>query len=169
MNLAITWVAARAHAGLPGRAGGSRGRPGGHNGRMQMLHSCTVAALIGVALLPAQAAPRLVCEVSYAGALHTLQAEPVAEPYGVPAQDVGGRFRFKPVLVGEGERVDRVLLYAYYNTPQQPVLIQQAKYLPPFAPPGQRGPIALTGQQHLYAGHMERELIYRCSLHGVRP
>ncbi|MEN9889343.1 MAG: hypothetical protein RL559_1380 [Pseudomonadota bacterium] len=121
------------------------------------------------AALPAQAAPRLVCELRYAGALHTLEAEPVVDPYGVPAQDVGGRFRFKPVLVGQGDRVDRVLLYAYFNTPQQPVLIQQAKYLPPFASPGPQGPIDLTGQQHLYAGHMERELIYRCTLHGVRP
>lgn len=138
---------------------------------MHLPCSCksALAVLAWLALLPAQAAPRLVCELSYAGALHTLQAVLVAEPYGVPAQDVGGRFRFKPVLVGEGSRVDRVVLYAYFNTPQQPVLIQQAKYLPPFAPPGHRGPIDLTGEQRLYAGHMERELIYRCSLHGVQP
>jgi hypothetical protein len=128
-----------------------------------------LAVLVLAALLPAGAAPRLVCELGYAGALHTVQADPVAEPYGVPAQDVGGRFRFKPVLVGEGERVDRVVLYAYFNTPQQPVLIQEAKYLPPFAPPGHRGPIPLTGRQHLYAGQMERELIYSCTLHGVQP
>lgn len=117
----------------------------------------------------AQAAPRLVCDVTYAGALHTVQAEPVAEPYGVPAVDVGGRFRFKAVVVGRGERIDRINLYVYQNTAQQAVLIQQAKYLPPFAPVGTKGPIALTGEQRLYAGHMERELTYHCVLHGVQP
>lgn len=141
---------------------------------MQWPCLCTSARLSLALLLclvagTAGAAARLVCDVSYAGTTHTLLAEPVTDPYTVPAQDVGGRFRFKPVLVGQGDRVDRVALYAYFNTPQQPVLIQQAKYLPPFAPPGHQGPIALTGQQHLYAGHMERELIYRCSLHGVQP
>ena len=131
-------------------------------------------SLAGLAGAVAQAAPLLRCELGYAGAVHTLQATPVADPYSVPSVDVGGfgRFRFKAVMVGEGERIDRIALYAYQNAKPQPLLIQQAKYLPPiaqFAPSGHSGPIPLTGEQRLYAGPMERELMYQCTLQGWRP
>jgi hypothetical protein len=114
------------------------------------------------------AAPLLRCQVSYAGTTHTIEATPVANPYPVPSVDIGGRFRFKAVMVGSAERVDYIKLYAYLDARRQPILIQEAKYLPPYppaAPPATA--VLLTGEQHLYAGAVERELIYRCTLEGV--
>lgn len=111
------------------------------------------------------AAPLLRCDVTYAGATHTVQARPVTDPYPVPSVDIGGRFRFKAVMVGDAARVERILIYAYLDTARQPVLVQQAKYLPPFQVTD--APYPLTGEQHLYAGPVERELIYHCTLEGV--
>jgi hypothetical protein len=113
------------------------------------------------------AAPLLRCQVTYAGTTHTIEASPVADPYPVPSVDIGGRFRFKAVMVGSTARVDRILLYAYVDTKRQPVLVQQAKYLPPFTV--SQTPYPLTGEQHLYAGVVERELIYSCTLQDIQP
>jgi hypothetical protein len=116
----------------------------------------------------ARAGAELHCDVTYAGATEHLVARPVPDPYTVPATDIRGRFRFKAVLVGTPDSVERVNLYVYQNTPQQPVLVQQARYLPPFARLA-GGAAPLTGQQRLYAGPMERELIYSCTLEGLQP
>jgi hypothetical protein len=113
------------------------------------------------------AAPLLRCEVTYAGSTQTIEATPVVDPYPVASVDIGGRFWFKPVVVGQGNRVNYVKLYAYLDTASQPVLIQEVKYLPPFS--SAQPPASLTGEQHLYAGHLERELIYNCTLLGVQP
>lgn len=115
----------------------------------------------------ATAAPLLRCEVAYAGTTHVIEARPEADPYPVPSVDIGGRFRFKAVMVGEAQRLDYIKLYAYLETPRQPVLIQQATYLPPFMVTPM--PYALTGDQRLYAGPVERELQYRCTLEGLAP
>lgn len=113
------------------------------------------------------AAPQLQCQVTYAGATRTVLADPVSDPYTAVSTDIAGRFRFKPVVVGTAQQVERVLIYVAVQTAQQPVPIQQAKYLGPF----ERGtaPLPLTGEQRLYAGPLERELIYSCALHEVRP
>ena len=113
------------------------------------------------------AAPLLRCQVAYAGTTHTIEASPVADPYPVPSVDIGGRFRFKAVMVGTNSRVDRILLYAYLDTKRQPILVQEAKYLPPYTV--SETPYLLTGEQHLYAGVVERELIYSCTLQGIPP
>ena len=113
------------------------------------------------------AAPLLRCQVTYAGTTHTIEAGPVADPYPVPSVDIGGRFRFKAVMVGNDARVDRVLLYAYLDTKRQPILVQQAKYLPPYTVT--ETPYLLTGEQHLSAGVVDRELIYSCTLQGIQP
>lgn len=110
------------------------------------------------------------CQVTYAGTTHEVQARPVDDPYTVPRVDIGGRFWFKPVVVGVGRRVDYVALYAYQDTRRQPILVQEAKYLAPFArAPRADGVLNLTGEQHLYAGVVERELIYHCTLEGHEP
>lgn len=114
---------------------------------------------------PVLAGPLLRCAVTYADATQVIEARPVADPYAVPSVEIGGRFFFKAVLVGSPEQAERVVLYAYFNVEGRPVLIQQAKYLPPF--PASSGPVPLTGEQRLYAGAAERELIYRCTLEGV--
>ncbi|MEO5661031.1 MAG: hypothetical protein ABIQ90_14735 [Polaromonas sp.] len=115
----------------------------------------------------ALAAPLLRCDVAYAGTTHVIEAKPVADPYPVPSVDIGGRFRFKAVMVGSAARVERIVLYAYLDTPRQPILLQEAKYLPPFKASAK--PYRLTGEQHLYGGAVERELIYSCTLQGVAP
>ena len=117
--------------------------------------------------LSAPAAPLLRCEVSYAGTTHVIEARPVADPYPVPSVDIGGRFRFKAVVVGNAARIQHIALYAYLDAGRQPMLIQEAKYLPPYQ--SSTTPYLLTGEQHLYAGPVERELIYSCTLQGVAP
>ncbi|CAM8635509.1 hypothetical protein MCEMSEM22_00769 [Comamonadaceae bacterium] len=111
--------------------------------------------------------PVLHCELTYAGTTQTLEATAVDDPYPVPSVDVGGRFRFKAVMVGRGTQPDYIKTYAYLDTNTQPVLVQQANYYPPFVagPQGQR----LTGKQFVYAGPVERELQYECVLRGVQP
>ena len=110
-------------------------------------------------------AASLQCQVTYAGTTHTVVADPVQDPYPVPSVDIGGRFRFKPVVVGTAQRIDRVLIYAYLVDGTQDLLIQQVKFLPPFAASAQ----PLTGQQFLYAGPLERELMYSCRWQGGTP
>ena len=114
-----------------------------------------------------RAAPLLRCQVTYAGNTQNVEASPVADPYPVPSVDIGGRFRFKAVMVGSSARVDRIMLYAYLDTQRQPVLVQEAKYLPPYTV--SQAPYRLTGEQRVYAGGVERELIYSCTLQGVEP
>lgn len=121
------------------------------------------------ALSPVCAAPYLECQITYAGTTETVVATPTENPYTAAVVDIAGRFRFKPVLVGQGAQLQYLSIYVYLQTERQPVLIQQAKYLPPYLLPEPDGRIALTGEQRLYAGPMERELIYQCSLLGVAP
>ena len=125
-------------------------------------YACALAA---AAALGAQASALLRCDVSYAGTTHHISTRAVSDPYGVASVDIGGRFFFKPVMVGRGSRVDYVLLYAYLDQEPRPVMVQEAKYLPPFR--SGKKPYLLTGEQHLYAGPVERELVYRCWLSGV--
>lgn len=115
----------------------------------------------------AQATPQLRCEVTYAGATHILTAQPVSDPYSVQAVDIGGRFFFKVVMVGRAAKLDHVLIYVHFNQEPRPVIVQESKYLPPFRI--SKKPYVLTGEQHVYAGPIERELIYRCWLEGVQP
>jgi hypothetical protein len=139
------------------------------------LKTQALAGLLGMAGLFSShgllAAPLLRCNVTYAGASQTIEASPVSDPYPVTSVDISGRFRFKAVMVGNAAQIDRIVLYAYFNAPaaagRQPILVQQVKYLPPFK--ASVSPYPLTGEQRLYAGTAERELIYSCTLQGVAP
>lgn len=136
--------------------------------RWSVRHTGVAVVLIMAALgLPVQAAPLLRCQVSYAGTTHVVEARPVADPYPVASVDMGGRFWFKAVVVGDATQVRYINLYTYLDTRSQPLLIQEAKYLPPFL--ASTTPYGLTGEQHLYAGALERELSYHCTLEGVSP
>ena len=115
----------------------------------------------------ARASPLLRCEVSYAGVVHPVVARPVSDPYPVESVAIGGRFAFKAVMVGTDAKLERIVLYVYSGAPSRLVMIQEAKYLPPYRSAPQ--PNSLTGEQRLYAGPMERELIYQCTLEGVAP
>ena len=128
-------------------------------------HALGAAWLAWAGSASAAPAAQLQCQVTYAGTTHTVLADPVQDPYPVPSVDIGGRFRFKPIVVGTAKRVERVLIYTYWVDGAQDLLIHQAKFLPPFAVSAQ----PLTGQQRLYAGPLERELIYSCTLLGGTP
>lgn len=114
-----------------------------------------------------QAAPLLRCEVIYAGATYIVETAPTADPYSVGAADIGERFRFKAVMVGVDKPIDYIKLYAYFQTRRKDIPIHQATYLPPFTVSEQ--PYLLTPHNYLYAGEVERELQYHCTLQGVRP
>ncbi len=140
---------------------------------------CCLLAVLGAsasAMAQTRAPAQLHCEVGYAGTTQTVKAQPVGDPYPVESVDIGGRFRFKAVMVGTGQQVAYIKLYSYFVGPQQPVLIQLVKYLPPFATPSATAPterdprgINLTGTQYLYAGPAERELQYQCFLQRAHP
>jgi hypothetical protein len=115
----------------------------------------------------ARAAPLLRCEVSYAGVVHPVVARPVSDPYPVESVAIGERFAFKAVMVGTDAKLERIAVYVYAGSPSRLVMIQEAKYLPPYRSTQQ--PYSLTGVQRLYAGPMERELTYHCTLEGVAP
>lgn len=115
----------------------------------------------------ALAAPLLRCDVTYAGSTTVIETKPVTDPYPVASVDIGGRFRFKAVMVGNAAQVDYIKLYAYLDASRQPLLVQEATYLPPFKTTS--APYLLTGEQHLFAGQVERELIYSCTLTGAQP
>lgn len=125
------------------------------------------ALLFGGALVSsnAHASPLLRCDVTYAGSTHVIETRTVSDPYPVASVDIAGRFRFKAVMVGQGAHVDYIKLYTYLETPRQPVLIHQATYRPPFMTT--RVPDGLTGEQRVYGGAKERELLYRCTLQEV--
>lgn len=115
----------------------------------------------------AQAEARLHCLVTYAGTTHHVLASPVTDPYTAPSVDIAGRFRFKPVIVGRAAQIERILVYTYLDALPHPVLIHQAKYLPPYPRTAQPWPV--TGQQTVYGGPQERELQYSCTLEGLMP
>ena len=115
----------------------------------------------------AHAAPLLRCEVTYAGSTQVIETRPAADAYGVKPVDIAGRFLFKVVMSAPKGKLNYVLIYTYLQQEPRPLLLQQAKY---FAPVKQSTrPFLLTGEQHIYGGPIERELIYRCDLQGVKP
>jgi hypothetical protein len=132
-----------------------------------------VSAALGALLLPtmlganAAAAPLLRCAITYAGTTHTLDTAAGSDPYTAESIDIDGRFRFKAVVLGTDRHIETIKLYVYYETRRQPVLIQEAKYVPPFA--SSDSPYALTGLHYLYAPPLGRELQYGCALLEVRP
>ena len=136
-----------------------------------VIHNCS-RLFIGIALSYqlsgiVQAAPLLRCEVIYAGVTYTVVSTPSSDPYSVEAVDIGERFRFKAVMVGVDKPIDYIKLYAYFQTRRKDIPIHQATYLPPFAASDEA--YLLTPQNYLYAGDVERELQYHCTLQGVRP
>lgn len=110
----------------------------------------------------AHAAPLLRCFVTYAGSTQVVESGVTASPYNVEAVDIGGRFTFKAVMVGTPDKVDYIKLYAYLQRRDKDIPVHQATYLPPFK-------TALTPLNYLYAGEVERELQYHCTLQGATP
>lgn len=104
----------------------------------------------------------LTCHVTYAGETQTLAICPTHQPYGHESVNIGHRFRFKAVHVKDENLSPRIGIYVYFEDKQQSLLIQHVQIRPPFPSPKEGELIDLMGEQHLYAGPLERELIYRC-------
>ncbi|MEY4677129.1 MAG: hypothetical protein RLZZ470_1636 [Pseudomonadota bacterium] len=103
------------------------------------------------------------CHIEVNGEVHTHEFLPRHDPYTAPSIQIGERFRFKAVVLGEGDRVDLVNIYAYYQTRRQPMLMQHSKYVNPTAMT-QPAPDALTGRVALYSPVLGKELAYQCAL-----
>ena len=133
--------------------------------------SCIVAMIIAASTaIPtraetATASTVLRCQVRYASETIHIEALPVADPYTVTAQDIGERFRFKAVMVGNDQQVDYIALYTYdMEMPGAPLLIHQAVHQPPFSS-NQKVP-GLTGWNHVYSARLGREMVYGCALNN---
>lgn len=114
------------------------------------------------------AAPLLRCNFEVNAQTYQHDFKPVADPYTVESVDLGGRFRFKAVVLGDDHQVRLINLYASYQTRRQPMILQQMQYVAPVA---QRDPPtdALTGRVFLYSPFLGKELQYACALHEVSP
>lgn len=108
---------------------------------------------------PLQAQPLLRCELEASGEVTHLDVRPVADPYPVAAVPVGRSFRFKAVLLADGDAPAAAQLYTYVYTPRQYVLVHQATYPVP-APGVPAGPQAV---QRVYSHRTGSELRYTCA------
>lgn len=126
----------------------------------------TPAVLFGAAMClmaEASAMPTLRCLVTQADETQMIDTLPAATPYEFPAHDIRGRFRFKPVVVGNAGHIEYIKLYTYYQSPEQPVLMHVAKFANPGLPRGAEI-IPLTGVMQLVSPRLGRELEYSCTL-----
>ncbi|MDP2224501.1 MAG: hypothetical protein Q8M57_12910 [Nitrosomonas sp.] len=110
--------------------------------------------------------PLLRCAVSYADITHQIETRLINDPYRAALHDIGGRFSFKAVMLGTADKIDIIKLYAYLQGREKDFPIHQAIYMPPFSRSSK--PIQLTPFNHLYAGKMEREMQYQCTLAWVK-
>jgi len=105
----------------------------------------------------------VVCTCSYGGQVQRLSFPATREPYRVVPQEIGERFRLKVVYLREPWRSASLNVYAYARGEDRDVLLQEAKYLPPYStsPSGDR--FGFTGRQLVYSAE-QRELEYWCEL-----
>lgn len=112
---------------------------------------------------------QLACEVTYAGQTQRIAVTSTADPYRQEAVNIRDRFRFKAVHVQGGDVTPRIGIYVYLDVDPHPLLIQHVTVQPPYPPAGAGARADLVGEQRLYAGRLERELIYRCFLEPQTP
>jgi hypothetical protein len=111
-----------------------------------------------------QSAPLLSCTVSYAGTSQIIDTVISADPYIIPSVNIQDRFRFKAVMIGEAKKIFYIKLYTYFQTRSKDILVHQASFFPPFKLGSK--PQILTPKNAIYAGEVERELQYQCTLQG---
>jgi hypothetical protein len=119
--------------------------------------------LLGFFTTPSQAAD-LHCAIEVNGEVHRHVFRPTTDPYTAQSIDIGERFRFKAVVLGQGDDIELVNIYAYYQTRRQPMLMQHVKHLKP-TPRINPATDALTGKVALYSPVLGKELAYQCALH----
>ncbi len=134
---------------------------------LMRIWSFALLSTLPVAAFAARSAtePVLRCFVTYAGSTEVIETGLSSDPYQIAAQDIQGRFRFKPVMIGEHGRISYIKLYAYFQTSKTDIPIHQASYFPPFRQSKQA--YLLTPHNSLYAGEVERELQYHCTLKNL--
>jgi hypothetical protein len=111
----------------------------------------------------AWAGPQLQCAFEMNGHTETHIFKPVADPYLAESVDIGGRFRFKAVVLTSVNQVDLVNLYVSYQTRRQPMILQHAKFIRPTLQPSAQAN-SLTGRIAVYSPFLGKELVYDCSL-----
>jgi hypothetical protein len=114
------------------------------------------------------ASPQLQCDFELNGSSETHVFKPVADPYLVESIDIGGRFRFKAVVLASSNEVDLVNLYVSYQTRRQPMILQHSKFIKPSMLKNSEAN-SLTGRVALYSPFLGKELVYGCSLFEVSP
>ena len=103
------------------------------------------------------------CTCTYAGVAKRLVFPATREPYAVTPLDIGERFRLKVVYLRDPWRSASLNVYAYARSQDRDLLLQEGKYLPPFAASTSGGRFGFTGRQLLYSAE-QRELEYWCEL-----
>ena len=116
----------------------------------------------------AWAGQQLRCEFEMNGHNETHVFKPVSDPYMAESIDIGGRFRFKAVMLASTSQVDSVNLYVSYQTRRQPMILQHAKFIQPMVPQIFSAN-SLTGRIAAYSPFLGKELIYGCGLVEVVP
>jgi hypothetical protein len=101
---------------------------------------------------------RLQCKIFAGGEDHQFVFKPTLHPYTAKPIDLE-RFRFKAILSANAEHIENIKITVSYRTDKQPLILQQATYLPPFV-----SHQSLTGRQQLYSPNLGRELIYECTM-----
>jgi hypothetical protein len=114
------------------------------------------------------APPLLRCEINESGESYLAEFFPTSDPYTVVAKDIGGRFRFKVVMMQKEQLIEYIKIYTYYQGQGPAVLLHVAKYMPPFRQ-DQTSFAGLTGVNFLYSPGLERELQYGCTLSEIPP
>jgi len=109
------------------------------------------------------ASPQLQCAFELNGHSETHVFKPVTDPYLAESIDIGGRFRFKAVVLASANQVDLINLYVYYQTRRQPMILQHAKFNKPTLQPSSQAN-SLTGRIAVYSPFLGKELVYSCSL-----
>ena len=113
-----------------------------------------------------KATAHLRCHVSYADRTEIIDAFPTSSPYEIQPVDIGGRFTFKAAIIGKATSIDHIALYAYFQASPKDLPIHEAIYRGPFKL--KTTPTLITPYNHLYAGEVERELKYYCTLSKIK-
>lgn len=136
--------------------------------QQQCVRTYWVGLAFGCALSSAWATPLLRCQFEVNAQTYQHDFTVAADPYKAESVDLGGRFRFKAVMLADAQRVSLINLYVFYQTRRQPMIMQHTKFVEPTAM-RDPAPHALTGQVAVYSPFLGKELQYACALREVTP
>jgi hypothetical protein len=106
-------------------------------------------------------AESVLCHVTYGGETRSIEAQPVASPYGVAPVAIGSYFLFRIVFQMEPADLASIKLYTYADRDEGPVIIHQATFPYPVRHAAVYG---FTGQQWVYEPLRDGEMQYWCEL-----